>query len=167
MKQRSVRTLRVAQACKRTDGTESEVPPPRVLMGSERVSQALRETPPKIAGMLVRGAFWKIEGWAGDDVERTFVFVSDHQERRVVGYRDAVRMGTDIVLPTDPEAKSFTRLKIHFSGIEALCPACGMQCRAGAAWWSHYNAKHAKRPWWLNREDWGRMLKEPYRSPPD
>lgn len=65
------------------------------------------------------------------------------------------------------DAKSMTRLKIAWKTQYCNCPACGERVRSGSPFWSHYNSRHAKRPFWLDESDWPKLFSEPFHPPPE
>ena len=141
------------------------VPSPRAVMLIERVAESLLSDPPAIIGILQEGKMFRLEGFAGDGPNRTFVF----KDAVTFSYRELIRKPSCVVLPTDSVAhkKRYARLRIKFNGRKTRCPACNRLVGSGGPFWTHYSSKHAVRPFWLNRADWVKMLKGPYKPPPD
>lgn len=130
----------------------------------ERVAEVLRSDPPDIRGIIVDGTVHQFDSVAGphpwsrggrvftfDLVDGTFT------EQWLIFNYDRV------ALHGSPEEERLTlRMKSNFP----VCPACGSVIPK-REFWDHYDAIHAVRPGWLNREHWRAFVRGPYRKPPE
>lgn len=130
-------------------------------MYMEQVSEALRASPPAIRGVYQGGVLRLLRSVAGEGQQRIFTFEHDV----TYGFGALMRIYRSVALMEGDERVD-TRLKIVFGRKYAQCPGCGVSVKAGGPFWTHYNGKHARRPFWLNREDWPKMLEGPYTDPP-
>ena len=131
------------------------------VIRAEVVAKALRETPPAVKGIVVEDTMHRLVKWDGDGVARMFEF----DGLAPLTYREVVARHKTVALEGGEGA--LVHLTISFAGQWVSCPACGRSLRAGASWWHHYNSAHAVRPYWINENDWPKMLKGPYRKPPE
>lgn len=128
----------------------------------EKVAEALKATPPTgVTGVLVDGRMRRLVGYDGDGSQRMFEF----EGLEPMAYRQVARMARSVVLVG--EAPPLTHLTIQFGRSKVRCPACRREVSVGSPFWGHYNGNHARRPFWLNSEDWPKMLKGPYVPPPE
>lgn len=130
------------------------------MLKAEVVAEAMRATPPRITGVMEGYRYRRLSGWRGEGADRVFTF--DKLGERTIS--ELTRKIGDVVM--DDQVK-FVRLSLNFSSTTVACPSCGLKVKSGAAWWSHYNSAHAVRPFWLNRDDWGKMVAEPWQAPPE
>ena len=130
------------------------------MMRAEVIATALRATPPALTGVMVENRYRRLVGWEGDGQSRVFRLEGE----LLMTMRDLQSRTQDVV--QDGQVR-YVRLHIRFSGQRIRCPACRMECGSGGPFWGHYNAHHANRPFWLNRDDWTKMLAGEWVPPPE
>ena len=129
-------------------------------MKIEKVTEAMLADPPNVMGLLERNRIKRMTDYSGVGRARTFTI----DGVGLLTFGEMIKRWKDVAVTGDV---SYVRLSLSSRLSHVNCPACNVRLKMGAPFWSHYNGSHARRPFWLNPDDWKAFVGGEYVPPPE